>query len=316
MSRKKSRSGKVKSPDQRTASEPRNEARTVKPRSEPPRGRGAHPLDNWIFGLALAGVALTAYLTFIAWFGEKPAFCGAESQCDLVQRSRWSVLFGMPIAFWGMGTYALIAHFAWRLRSRPSSWQTALFVAAIGAGVSWYLTGISVFAIEAVCAYCLASFGIANTLLALLLFRRPAHMAEHAWANALPIPFGITGVIVVVLALHFSGLFDPTAGPEKPYLKALAIHLSESGARMYGTYWCPTCQEQKALFEASAKRLPYIECTPDGRGGMPNFDCVANKVEQYPTWFINGSRYTGLTTVDDLARLSGFRLPPGTAEAK
>lgn len=316
MSRKKSRSGKGKSQDQSPAAEDQSEARTPKPRSEPPRRRGVHPLDNWIFGLALAGIALTAYLTFIAWFGQKPAFCGADSQCDLVQQSRWAVLFGIPIAFWGMVTYVVIAYLAWRLRSRPSTWQSALLVATVGAGVSWYLTVVSVFVIKAVCVYCLTSFGIANILFVLLLFRRPAHMQEHAWANALPIPLGMTGVIVLVLALHFSGLFDPAVGPEKPYLKELATHLRESGARMYGTFWCPTCQKQKELFEASAKRLPYIECTPDGRGGMPNFDCVANKVDQYPTWFINGSRYTGLTSVDDLAHLSGFRPSPGAAGAK
>ncbi len=70
------------------------------------------------------------------------------------------------------------------------------------------------------------------------------------------------------------------------------------------------------MFGASAKRLPYIECTPDGRGGVPNFDCVANKIDEYPTWFINGSRYTGVTSVEMLASLSRFRPPPGVAEAK
>ena len=95
----------------------------VKTRGTAQRERGPHPLDNWLFGLALAGVALTLYLTFSAWFGEQPAFCGADSQCGLVQQSRWSSLLGVPIALWGLLTYALLARLTWRLRTRPSTWR-------------------------------------------------------------------------------------------------------------------------------------------------------------------------------------------------
>jgi uncharacterized membrane protein len=270
------------------------------------RRRAPHPLDNWLFGLAVAGIALTSYLTFIAWFGEHPAYCGADSECGLVQQSRWSTLLGVPIALWGLLTYALLARLVWRLRTRPSSWRLALTVACVGAAVSWYLTAVSVFAIEAICAYCLASFGLANALLVLLLVRRPAQMPEHAWAQSLPGPIGASIVIVFALFLHFSGLFDPAAGPEKPYLKALAIHLHDSGTRFYGAYWCPACQQQKALFEASAQRLPYVECTPNGRSGARNFACVANDINDFPTWIIDGQRRTGVIPVAELARISRF----------
>jgi uncharacterized membrane protein len=270
------------------------------------RGRGSHPLDNWLLGLVLAGIALTSYLTFIAWFGEHPAYCGEGSECDLVQQSRWSTLLGVPIALWGLLTYALLARPVWRLRARPSSWRAALTIASIGAAVSWYLTAVSVFAIEAICVYCLASFGIMNALLVLLLVRRPARMREHAWANALPLPVGAAAVIVFGLFMHFSGLFSPAAGPEKPYLKALAIHLHDSGIRFYGAYWCPACQEQKALFEASAHRLPYVECTPEGRRGVRNLACVKNDIKDYPTWIIDGRRHNGVVSVNRLARMSGF----------
>ncbi len=288
----------------------------VKTRGTAQRERGPHPLDNWLFGLALAGVALTLYLTFSAWFGEQPAFCGADSQCGLVQQSRWSSLLGVPIALWGLLTYALLARLTWRLRTRPSTWRATLLVAVVGAGVSWYLAVISLFVIEAVCAYCLASFGMANALLVLLLLRRPAHMPEHAWTKALPTPLGTAVVVVFVLALHYSGIFDPAAGPEKPQLKALAVHLSETGARFYGTYWCPTCQQQKALFEASADRLPYVECTPGGRNGPLSVECALNDIKSYPTWIIGRDRSTGIVTVSELARLSGFAWPPGAAQKK
>jgi uncharacterized membrane protein len=258
----------------------------------------------------VAGIGLTAYLTFVAWFGEHPAFCGAGSECDIVQQSRWSSFLGAPMAFWGLLTYALLARQLWRLRTRPSAWRTALLLAAVGAAVSWYLTAISVVSIEATCSYCLASFGVMNALLVLLLVRRPAHMAEHAWAKALPTPAGVSALIVLGMFLHFSGVFSPAAGPEKPYLKALALHLRDSGARFYGAYWCPACQQQKELFEASAERLPYIECTPNGRNGPRSIACTANNIQDYPTWTIDGRRHTGIVPVSELARLSGFKEQP------
>ena len=280
------------------------------------RARNAHTatrppgvLDNLLFALAMAGIALTAYLTYTAWFGEHPAFCGADSDCDLVQSSRWSRLFGMPMSLWGLLTYAVLARSIWRLRSRPSAWRFAIMVAFVGVGVSWFLTTVSFVQLEATCIYCLASFAIINALLVLLLLRRPAHLAEHRWSKALPTPAALTVAVVLGLQLHFSGLFDPAAGPEDPYLRGLAIHLSDRGAHFYGAYWCPHCIEQKAMFEASADRLPYVECTPDGRNGAVSLACREAEVVDYPTWIIGKRRLAGAITPKELARVSGYRRP-------
>ena len=264
-------------------------------------------LDNALLVLALAGVALTTYLTLTAWFGARPAYCGADSGCDLVQSSRWSVFLGLPMSLWGLLTYAILARYLWRLRSRASAWRTALLIALVGAGVSWFLTLVSVYEIDATCPWCLASFAIMNAILVLRLIRRPAHLPEHAWGKALPVPVGIAAAVVLGLHLHFSGLFDPAAGPEDPYLKGLAMHLEESGARFYGAWWCPHCQDQKAHFTASADRLPYVECSPQGRDGPVALACLDAGIRDYPTWIINGRRHTGVLEPRELARQSGYR---------
>ena len=271
-------------------------------------------LDNWLLGLAGLGVLLTGYLTLVAWLGDHPAYCGAESDCDLVQSSRWSTLFGMPLALWGLLTYAALAGLVWRLRSRASAWRTTLLVACIGAGVSWFLTLVSVFQIEATCGYCLASFVLMNVLLVLVLLRRPSQMPEHVWRKALPLPVGAAIALVLGLHLHFSGAFDPAAGPEDPYLKALATHLHDSGARFYGAYWCPACEEQKALFTASVDRLPYVECTPQGRSGPRAVDCLTRNIQEYPTWIIDERRHGGVVSVERLARVSNFDWTATTQE--
>ena len=279
------------------------------------RARAALPLDNWLLGLAVLGILLTGYLTGVAWLGDHPAYCGADSGCDIVQSSRWSTLLGMPMALWGLLTYAILAHLMWRLRFKPSRWPLVLFFACIGAGVSWFLTLVSVLQIEATCVYCLVSFAIMNALLVLVLLRRPAQLPVHAWQKALPLPIGAALVLVLGLHLHYSGVFDPAAGPEDPYLKSLAIHLEDGGAQFYGAYWCPLCQQQKALFLASADRLPYVECTPEGRGGVRAVACLTQDVQRYPTWIIDGRRYTEVMSPERLARTSNFARDAATRTA-
>ena len=263
-------------------------------------------LDNGLLGLAGLGVLLTGYLTLVAWFGDQPAWCGAGSGCDIVQSSRWSTLLGLPMALWGLLTYALLAGLAWRLRSRPSAWGPMLFFACIGVGVSWFLTLVSIFEIEAVCEFCLASFALMNLLLLLVVLRRPERPPGREWRRALLHPVSATLVLVLGLHLHFSGFFDPAAGPEDPYLKALATHLQDSGARFYGAHWCRACQDQKALFTASAKRLPYTECAPSGPNGPLTAACTVQDIRRYPTWIVEGRHLTGVVDVERLARASKF----------
>ena len=277
--------------------------------------RRKHPLDNWILGLAAAGILLTGYLTLVAWLGEHPAYCGVDSQCDIVQSSRWSTLLGLPMALWGLLTYALLAGLAWRLRSRPPAWSALFLVACVGVGVSWFLTLVSVFEIRAVCEYCLASFALMNLLFLLVVLRRPSGTPERERRRPLLYPVVAALVLVLGLHLHFSGLFDPAAGPEDPYLKALATHLQDSGARFYGAYWCRACQEQKALFTASAKRLPYTECAPSGPNGPLTAACTVQDIRRYPTWLVEGRRLTGVVDIERLARASKFEWDAAAQEA-
>ena len=116
----------------------------------------------------------------------------------------------------------------------------------------------------------------------------------------------IAVLLIAGLHLHYSGVFDAAAGPEDPQLQALAIHLTGKGVKFYGAYWCPRCQEQKALFEASAERLLYVECSSGGRGSALTKACTAAKVRTYPTWIIGERRLTGLQTPQSLAAVTGF----------
>ena len=110
--------------------------------------------------LALGGMALTAYLSANAWFGNQAAFCGAGTSCDLVQSSRWSVLFGLPIAFWGFLSYAALGFIALRVKRTLAHWTYGWIVALVGLAFSLYLTAISLFVVKSACLYCLASLAL------------------------------------------------------------------------------------------------------------------------------------------------------------
>ena len=259
------------------------------------------PLTIILLVLTFFGIGLTTYLSYTASFEAHPAFCGEGSGCDLVQSSRWATFLGMPTATWGLFTYLALAVLAWRARTKPKSWTPLIFVTVGGFGVSAYLTAISIVEIEATCAYCLASFGTITAIMILTLVQRPPD-----WSTSLKEASVVAVLIVGGLHLHYSGVFDEAAGPEDPQLQALAIHLTETGAKFYGAYWCPRCQEQKALFKASADRLPYVECSSGGRGSPLTAPCVANDIRSYPTWIVDDQRFTGLQTPRTLAGAAGF----------
>jgi len=260
--------------------------------------------------LAGAGVLLTAYLSATQWLDTQPAYCAAGSGCDLVQSSRFSVLLGLPLALWGLATYAAIGGFAWRARRRPRAWYPAWLLAALGTALSAYFTAVSVFEIEALCPWCLASAAVMTALLAALSLGRPAQPRVPGFGTAAPAAIAAAAVVGGLLHLHWAGAFDPAAGPEDPYLRGLAEHLEDGGAKFYGAHWCPHCQDQKAVFGAAAKRLPYVECSPGGRQGPRATDCVQADIDSYPTWIIDGRRLEGVLSPKALARASDYRPPP------
>ena len=98
--------------------------------------------------------------------------------------------------------------------------------------------------------------------------------------------------------------------PDKPgKLDAFATCIAESGATFYGAFWCPHCQNQKAMLGTSARLLPYVECsTPDGNSQLPV--CNDAGVKGYPTWeFADGSRESGEVSLERLADKTSCTLP-------
>jgi uncharacterized membrane protein len=280
------------------------------------RGRGSGPLPParpaWeLVGLAAMGTVVAGYLTWTKLTGGAPV-CGGGEGCAIVQASRYAVFLSAPTAAWGVAFYAVVGLLGLRgLTARR--WMLAFGLSAAGVAFSAYLTGVALFSIRATCALCLTSAGLTLAILAVLLWRRARVVRVRAAARpARLIGWGV-GTAAVTVALT-AWLYAMAPEAWAPRQQALAAHLRQSGAVMYGAYWCPVCREQKAQFGSAADHLPYVECDPSGPGARPE-RCVQAGVRRYPTWAIGGRMYEGLLTLDELARLSGFAgwgaAPPG-----
>ena len=90
--------------------------------------------------------------------------------------------------------------------------------------------------------------------------------------------------------------------------RAFAECISDSGARYYGTHWCPYCKKQNALFGEDARYLPYVECSP--KGSREQLKRCKN-IGGYPTWVFPGiGERSGVQSFAELERYTGCTLEP------
>jgi len=117
---------------------------------------------------------------------------------------------------------------------------------------------------------------------------------------------GGVGPVAVPTNSNISATSTSSLKPET--VQKLAACIKTSGAKFYGAFWCPHCNDQKDMFGDAKKDLPYVECsTPDGRGENPV--CAAAKITGYPTWvFADDTSEAGALPFEELARRTGCTL--------
>jgi uncharacterized membrane protein len=124
-----------------------------------------------IAGLALLGLAISAYLTWVHYADIEP-ICTGISDCERVQTSDYAELAGIPVAVIGLVGYAAI------LASLRLRVEVTVLLAYVAVGFSAYLTWAELFEIDAICQWCVASAIITVAIAALatmLALRAPLH---------------------------------------------------------------------------------------------------------------------------------------------
>lgn len=105
--------------------------------------------------LALAGLGVAGYLTWVHYADLEPLCAGGSGGCERVQNSEYAELAGVPVALLGLIGYgAILASLA--LPGDAGRFAGALLALA-GFGFSAWLTFVELFEIEAICQWCVVS---------------------------------------------------------------------------------------------------------------------------------------------------------------
>jgi uncharacterized membrane protein len=128
--------------------------------------------------ISLLGLLLGAYLSLYK-FGYIGTLACSVGSCEAVQMSRWATLFGLPVATWGVGFYAVMLSLAIAGLQQRHDDSTRLSLATLvlaGWGVAFtaWLNYLEGFVIHAWCEFCLGSAALVVLLfvLAVVDYRR------------------------------------------------------------------------------------------------------------------------------------------------
>ena len=115
------------------------------------------------------------------------------------------------------------------------------------------------------------------------------------------INYGIIAGALVVFIIGYMFLTQGTSATDGEF-DELAKCMASKGVVMYGTNWCSFCSRQKEAFGTSFQYIEFVDCEKDSA------KCSAQGITRYPTWEINGQKYPGLKSLQDLSQLSGCNL--------
>jgi uncharacterized membrane protein len=123
-------------------------------------------LRNVLIVLAVIGIALAGYLTYVHYANIQVACVQGHNECEAVQTSVYSKLAGVPVALLGLIGYIVILG-TLLVRQSETTRLATLAIALGGWGFSVYLTYREVFSLEKICEWCVGS-AILLTIIMLL----------------------------------------------------------------------------------------------------------------------------------------------------
>jgi len=123
--------------------------------AETPTRRASKPA----LGFSILGLGISIYLTIEHFSSSKLLACpeSATINCAKVTTSRWSHIFGIPVAVLGLAFFLaislLLLPVAWR---EPRLDRARVMACAVGTVMVLYLVYIELFQVNAICLWCTA----------------------------------------------------------------------------------------------------------------------------------------------------------------
>ncbi|MBZ5706226.1 MAG: vitamin K epoxide reductase family protein [Acidobacteriia bacterium] len=109
--------------------------------------------------LAVAGAIVSSVSLYHHYGTSQTSFCdfGENFNCDIVNRSVYSSVFGIPVALIGIAGYVALLALATLYRAQARTPALLLIASTLGLGFTFYLTYIEAFVLGAWCILCLSS---------------------------------------------------------------------------------------------------------------------------------------------------------------
>ena len=235
-----------------------------------PELRTRRVLDASMLVLCSIGFGLCLWLLAqdLASGEATPAGCGG-GPCDEVLQSRWSRLFHIPVAAFGLAAYLLFAiSFVRRLR-----WLRTPALGAIVGGAIWFIF-VQALLLENFCPWCMAAHAVALTLGLLGFFGVAGSPGRKPILNKL----AVSGIAAGGLALaqifgpdpstHRVEAVSPADSPATLALDQLPRLGSPTAKHViieYFDYNCPSCRIMGRYLETLRTRHPddiAVVCLP------------------------------------------------------
>jgi uncharacterized membrane protein len=130
--------------------------------SRPNPARASRVLFGLIAIMALAGMVVSGVSLQRHYAKSASAFCdfGERFNCDIVNRSEYSTVIGIPVAGIGVAGYGVLLVLATVYRSRTETPLRLLVAALAGFAFALYLTYIEGHVLETWCILCLSSLAL------------------------------------------------------------------------------------------------------------------------------------------------------------
>jgi vitamin-K-epoxide reductase (warfarin-sensitive) len=129
--------------------------------------------------LAFAGAVVSSISLYHHYGSSASSFCdfGANFNCDMVNRSIYSAIFGIPVALIGIFGYGVLLVLATLYRAKAGIPAILLVASLVGLGFALYLTYVEAFVLAVWCILCLSSLALIATITVLssVLMARTGH---------------------------------------------------------------------------------------------------------------------------------------------
>jgi len=122
--------------------------------------------------VAVTGLAVSSVSLYEHFATSTTSFCNFSDtfNCDLVNRSAYSTVLGVPVALIGIVGYVLLAALATVYRNQAQTPVLLLIASVIGLGFALYLAYVEKFVLGVWCILCLTSLALISIEVALSTF--------------------------------------------------------------------------------------------------------------------------------------------------